>query len=211
MALVTVTEIAALLGISPTPLQEQQLDLYRTMAIGEIEGWLGRPISPQTYTDEEVFPDASGNIYVNMTPVIEVTEMRLDDAPVETDTYQVTPWGVKGFYRDYRFSQTVWSDWYTLGLTVTIDYVAGLETPDAVNSLIANGVANKFRNANAANSLSVAGHTDVKAIKVEDYSIEYKTTNTNASLYAARTSPLLIFGNVADFAPIAGFKKRAFG
>lgn len=207
MALIDSDDIATLLGVSLTDEESDAIDLYIEFAVGEIEAWLGRPVEIRTFT-ELVEADSEGNVYLNNTPVHSVSSIAIDGEEQDLSFYQVHTWGLGG--ADWRggFSPLYYGTGYYGALEVT--YTAGLDSPAAVNSLIASGVIRKFNERKTRFAEEARDSIGVKEIKVEDYSVKYDT-ESDAVSYASGASPILIFQSESDFAPIKRYKRRAVG
>lgn len=208
--LITTDTIITLLGDDDA--DEDVLQTYIDFAVGEIEAYLGRPISIQTF-EEDVFPDVDGKAYLLNTPVVSVTSVSYDGDVVEADLYTTTPWGVEDLYYVARAGHIV--EWDPLegypGYTdavVTITYTAGLDTPQAVNSVIAAGVIRKYRERAADISRDTDGMSGIKEVRVEDY--QYKFHDDSVGLYGSGANSILIFRAEQDFMPIKRYKRRGF-
>lgn len=208
--LITSDDIILLLGDNTA--DEDVLDLYITYAVGEIEAYLGRPISVQTFT-EDVYPDVDGKAFLLNTPVVSVTSVTYNSEVIDADLYTTTPWGVEDLFYVARAGHIV--EWDPLegypgfnDAVATIVYTAGLDTPQAVNSVIAGGVIRKYRERDGEIDRATAGANELKEVRVEDYQYKYKDDTTG--LYGSGASPLLIFRSENDFLSIKRYKRRGF-
>ena len=219
MALITVDDIETLLGENLTSDDESVIELYIQFAVGEIEAWLGRPISIKTF-EEEVLADADGRVYLANTPVVSVTSITVDGELKDDDFYTVTPWGLEDVY--YRSRGGV-VDYWELGESqkvvdefyepeILVEYTAGLDTPDGVNSVIAAAVIRKWQERRAQIAKAESGAEFVEQIKVEDYFIKYEDTTTfQTSSYVAGANPMTMFRSDKDFVTIKRYKRRSIG
>jgi hypothetical protein len=208
--LITTDTIITLLGDDDA--DEEVLQIYVDLAVGEIEAYLGRPISVQTF-EEDVYPDVDGKAYLLNTPVVSVTSVSYDGDVVEPDLYTTTPWGLEDLYYVARAGHVV--EWDPLegypGFTdavVTVEYTAGLDTPMAVNSVIAAGVIRKYRERRAEMERTQDGTTGLKEVRVEDY--QYKFTDDTTGMYGSGANAILMFRSEQDFMPIKRYKRRGF-
>ena len=219
MALISVDDIETLLGENLSSDDESVIELYIQFAVGEIESWLGRPISIKTF-EEDVIADADGRIYLAHTPLVSVTSITVDGEVKDDNFYTVTPWGLEDVY--YRTRGGV-IDYWELGESqkvvdefyepeIIVEYTAGLDTPDSVNSLIASGVIRKWQERRAQIAKSESGADFIEQIKVEDYFIKYEDTTTfQTSSYVAGANPMTIFRSEKDFINIKRYKRRSIG
>jgi hypothetical protein len=219
MALICVDDIETLLGEDLDSDEQSVIELYINFAVGEIEAWLGRPISVQSF-EEDVIADADGRVYLSNTPVIAVTAITVDGEAKEDDFYTVTPWGLENVY--YRTRGGV-VDYWELGdpqrvidefyePEIVVEYTAGLDTPEAVNSVIAAGVIRKWNERKAQLAKAAGGAENIEQIKVEDYMIKYEnSSNFQTSSYVANANPMTIFRHDVDFNSIKRFRKRSIG
>ena len=208
--LVTPDTIITLLGDDSA--DEDVIQTYIDFAVGEIEAYLGRPISIQSF-EEDIYPDVDGKAYFLNTPVVSVTSVSYDGDVIESDLYTTTPWGLEDLYYVARAGHVV--EWDPLegypGFTdavVTVEYTAGLDTPQAVNSVIAAGVIRKYRERAAEITRSDDGTTGLKEVRVEDY--QYKFQDDTTGLYGSGANAILIFRSESDFMPIKRYKRRSF-
>jgi hypothetical protein len=217
MALITVDDIELLLGQTLDSDDETVIDMYITFAVGEIESYLGRTITIQSFT-EEVIPDADGRAFLSNTPVITVDSVSVDGESKPTDYYIVTPWGLENIYYknrggvitywDLSDPQRVVDQFYEP--EIVVEYTSGLDTPDAVNSLIAAGVIRKWNERKTQIDRMNSGGDGINQIKVEDYFIKYEDSNTfQTSSYIAGANPITIFRSEKDFINIKGFRRRS--
>jgi hypothetical protein len=217
MSLITVDEIEMLLGVTFSAEEESVIELYINFAVGEIEAWLGRPVSVQSF-QEDVIADADGRVYLSNTPVVAVTSITVDGEVKEDDFYLVTPWGLENIY--YRTRGGV-VDYWELGdpqkvvdefyePEIIVEYTAGLDTPDGVNSVIAAGVIRKWNERKTQLAKDDNDANAINQIRIEDYFIKYEDATTfQTSSYIAGSNPITIFRNDADFNSIKRFKRRS--
>lgn len=203
--LITPDEISTLTGVTFDGDDEDLVTLLILFAVGEIETWLGRPVSIQSFM-EYVRPDSEGRVYLEKTPVVEVESVTLDGVGITSNYYGVTTWGLE--YWDYAYSFTdIYTDDY-LNTALLVEYRAGLDTPMAVNSVIAAGVANAYTDKKTKAKIAASGHAGVKELTVEDYTVKYEGSAAAKTAYAAGATPLTIFASEADFFTIKRLKKR---
>ena len=214
MALIEIDDIADLLGVTFTTNEETVVELYLDFAKGELEAYLGRPLEPESFT-EIVVPDADGNIYLSNTPVQTIASVSVGSTLTDSNYYTVMPWGLRMDFvsNQYNSIGTDSGDLVYLydfeEVEYTVDYTGGLDTPAAVNSVLAAVVIrawqDRVKNIQQTNA-SVVG---VKEMRVEDYSIEYDTTLSNSAYYNSGGNPITMFRSEADFLPVKRFKRRA--
>lgn len=219
MALITVDDIETLLGENLSSDDESVIELYIQFAVGEIEAWLGRPISIKTF-EEDVLADADGRIYLANTPVVSVTSITVDGQLKDDNFYTVAPWGLEDvYYRsrggvvdywEFGESQKVVDEFYEP--EILVEYTAGLDTPDGVNSVIAAAVIRKWQERRAQIAKAEGGAEFIEQIKVEDYFIKYEDTTTfQTSSYVAGANPITMFRSDKDFITIKRYKRRSIG
>lgn len=219
MALVTVDDIELLLGQTLDSDDESVIDMYINFAVGEIEAWLGRPITIKSF-EEEVIPDADGKIFLLNTPVVSIETVTVDGMVKPDNFYLATPWGIENVYYKNRGGvvtywelsdpQRVVDQFYEP--EVLVSYTAGLDTPDAVNSVIAAGVIRKWNERKAQLIRMEAGADSIDQIKVEDYFIKYESASTfQTSSYIAGANPITIFRSDKDFVTIKRYRRRSIG
>lgn len=220
MALISVDDIATLLGETLDSDDETVIELYINFAVGEIEAWLGRPISVTSFS-EDVIADADGIIYLSNTPVVSVTSITIDSEVQDLANYNTMPWGIEAPYFKSRVGVI---DYWTEGDRVISDfdefyepeiivaYTAGLDTPDGVNSVIASAVIRKWEERKTTIQKAAAGSTGIEKLRVEDYAIEYESGNTfQTSSYGSGANPMTMFRSDKDFNSIKRFKRRSIG
>lgn len=208
--LVTTDTIITLLGDDDA--DEDVIQLYIDFAVGEIEAYLGRPISVQSF-EEDIYPDVDGKAYFLNTPVVSVTSVSYDGDVIDVDLYTTTPWGLEDLYYRARAGHVV--EWDPLegypGFTdavVRVEYTAGLDTPQAVNSVIVAGVIRKYRERSAEIGRATDGSLGLKEVRVEDY--QYKFQDDATGMYGSGANAILIFRSESDFMPIKRYKRRSF-
>lgn len=208
--LITPDQIAALLGDSNA--DEDVLQMYIDFAVGELEAWLGRPISVQEF-EEEYVADVDGKVFLQHTPVVSVDSVVTDAGDtIDADLYTTTTWGLEDFF---YFAGPVYEfdlddlDWpYHQYITVT--YQAGLDTPNAVNSVIANAVMRKYRERTVDMAKDSDGSTGLEEIRVEDYALKYSTGDSSSAMYNGTGNSILMFRSENDFMAIKRYKRRSF-
>ena len=215
MALIEVDDIADLLGVKLTTNEETVVEYYLDFAKGELEAYLGRPIEVESFT-ETVVADADGRIYLSDTPVESVSSVTINGEEQSTDFYRVTPWGIElGLTgTSYSSSEFGLDSSYLFDLydaDIVVDYMAGLDTPAAVNSVMAAVVMRAWRDRQSSLQQSEDGHTGIKEIRVEDYAVEYDIGSRNSSYYSGGGNPITMFRHEADFIPVKRFKRRSSG
>ena len=214
MALIEIDDIADLLGVTFTVNEETVVEYYLDFAKGELEAYLGRPLEPEAFT-EIVVPDADGNIYLSNTPVQTIASVSVGSTLTDSDYYTVMPWGLRMDFvsNQYNSIGTDSGDLVYLydfeEVEYTVDYTGGLDTPAAVNSVLAAVVMRAWRDRVQDIQQTNASVVGVKEIRVEDYSIEYDTTSQNSAYYRAGANPITMFRSEADFLPVKRFKRRS--
>lgn len=208
--LITPDQIMLLLGDENA--DEDVLQMYIDFSVGEIEAWLGRPISVQTF-EEEYVPDVDGKIFVQNTPVVSITSVEVDGDVISSDLYSATVWGVEDFYyfntfASYEFDLEDLDFPYERPAIVT--YTAGLDTPMAVNSLIAEAVLRKYRERLVDIGKDADGTTGIDEIRVEDYAVKYGKGSATSAMYNGTGNSILMFRSENDFMPIKRYKRRSF-
>lgn len=208
--LITSDTIITLLGDDAA--DEDVLNIYIEFAVGEIEAYLGRPVSIQEF-EETIFPDVDGKAYLMNTPVVSVSSVDYAGDVIDPDLYTTTPWGLEDLYYVGRAGYVV--EWDPLegypgfqDPVVTVAYSAGLDTPSAVNSVIAAGVIRKYRERAAQINQDLDGSGGLKEVRVEDY--QYKFQDDTVGLYGAGGNNVLIYRSEQDFLPIKRYKRRGF-
>lgn len=219
MALLTIEDIQTYLGRNLSTQEEDRLEMLLDLAIGEIEGYLGRPVGPTEFV-EEVEIDEGGKIFLSNTPVISVDSISINGEEINTDFWKPTKWGIQYLDSSPSLYDPVFvgSGWY--GEIAIVEYTAGIDNR-AINSLLLFGVVNKLNEfpvpvdvgcsttaeVDVIPDPSTAGQA-VKRIKVEDFEVEYESaTKAKVSAYASQSSSMLIFPSVLDFISIKRFKR----
>ena len=213
--MITVDEIEALYGQTLTAAQRTEVSMYIEFAIGEVEAYLGRPVTATTVTDEKILPDSDGACYFKITPVIgpSITALTVNgdviDDPNEFIT--VTPWGIDNLWEQTLAASTTTSPdidrvaYY--GGTVLVSYTGGLDFPNAIKSLVTRGVLRKFSEAEANRLRIASGRVGIKKVQVEDFAVEYE--RPLASSRSSGTSSIAIFESETDFWSIRRYKRRS--
>lgn len=208
--LITADDIILLLGDEDA--DPDVLDMYIDFAVGEIEAYLGRPITVETFT-EDIYPDVDGKVFLLNTPVVSVVSVDYDGDTVDSDLYTTTPWGIEDLFYVARAGHII--EWDPLegypgfsDAVMSVEYTAGLDTPNAVNSVIASGVVRKYRERAVDIGRDVEGSTGLTEIRVEDY--QRKFSDSDQGYYGTGGSGILIFKAESDFAPIKRYKRRGF-
>lgn len=208
--LVTPDTIITLLGDDDA--DEDVIQIYIDLAVGEIEAWLGRPISVQTF-EEEYIPDTDGKIFLHHTPVVAVTEVSIDGDVLDEDLYTTTSWGIEDFFYFADFISPVYDfdlDDLEFERYVTVIYQAGLDTPQAINSVIVNAVIRKYRERGVDITKASEGSTGLEEIRVEDYALKYATGDMSSAMYNGTGNSLMMFRSENDFMAIKRYKRRSF-
>lgn len=216
--LATTDDIETFLNVTFSNDQLDQAELLLDLAIGEIEGYLGRPVGPTEFTEEALL-DSDGRIFLNNTPVIDVSSVTLEGTELDADWYEVTKWGIQNVsaWAPAYDPILINSDWAGQD-RVVVEYTAGIINR-AINSLLIQGVARKMIESGAGSSTTVTtdvGSVDmpanVKRIKVEDFEIEAETNSTTTrSMYASSAGVLSIFPSELDFLSIKKYRKVRTG
>ena len=207
----TVEEIQTLMMMTFTDEQAAACQLLITLAEGEIEGFLGRPIQPTSFEDEQVFPDANGSVYLKNTPVITIDELTVNDEVKGTDFFTATEYGM----------DNIWEMWWNYvpvdmehvptdlvyGGRIVVSYTAGLDYPQAIKSLVIAGVMNKMREFITKANKDSQNAAGVKRLKIEDYEIEWEAGSSYSSSPSAAGSNITIFQSDKDFLSIKQWRK----
>lgn len=183
-------------------------EMYIDMAIGEIEAWLGRPVTVQAFTESH-FPDALGTIYLNKTPVVSVTSVTVNDTLEADDFFTVTSYGLENiFEQSYDYATISANEIDTnaiYGATVVVEYTGGLDFPMAVRSLVLRSVIAAMHRGKAEAARDEAGAVGARKIQVQDYTIEYERAASSSR--SGGNSALSMFQSDSDFATIKRYKK----
>jgi len=212
MALISVDDIVAIIGDTTIDSDDETiLQFYIDFAQGELEAWLCRPITVETFTTVAV-SDADGRVYLPNTPIVSVTSVTIETILQDTDYYTITPWGLEMGFSSYASSLTSESaylyDWKEPEITVV--YTAGLDAPQAINSAIVGVVIRQWNERKAGLAKDASSALGIKEMRVEDYSIEYDAGGTNDySAYSSGATPIIMFRSDADFNSVKRFKRRS--
>ena len=211
--MVTTDDIELLYGQTLTADEEAEVEYWIEAAIGEIEAYLGRPVTLTTFTDEEVLPSSNGIAYFKNTPVVSISALTVNGEVISDieDWITIAPYGIDNLWEQTFQVPTIDAENLDrishYGAEVLVTYVAGLDFPEAIRGLVLAGVLAKF-SMNAANRVKIAsGTVGVKRIEVEDYALEYE--RPLASSRSSGTSSLLVFQSETDFWSIKRYKRRS--
>ena len=211
MALITSDDIALLLGVTYSGDDEDRVNLWIDLAIGELEAWLGRPIQVESFT-EVVIADADGRVFLSNTPVVSISSVEVDGTTLDPDSYTVTPWGLEGMWprNQYGVIDYGLDDYDDFDdPEITVEYTAGLDEPNGVNSVIAFGVMRLWGEAEARAATQANEVTGIEEMRVEDYSLKFYDGDTfQSSSYGSGANPLTVFRSDKDFNSIKRYKKR---
>lgn len=215
MALITVDDIVALIGDSTIDSDDETiLQMYLDFAQGELEAWLGRPVTVESFTEIAV-ADVDGRVYLPNTPVVSVTSVTINDEVQDTDFYTVVPWGIEFSFVNAPMTTTLEleSSYAYDGLNepeITVVYTAGLDAPNVVNSALAAVVIRQWNERRSLMAKDAADALGVKEMRVEDYSVEYHPDSTSGNTnYSAGANPITLFRHDADFNSVKRYKRRA--
>lgn len=155
--LVTPDEVGAFMDATLTEHERIMAQIYIDNLVNQIEVWLGRPITIQTFT-EVVEPSHDGIGYFRNTPVQsieQIEELAPDVWAVPSfqsySYWSATTYGIDGMYGPLR-----------------VRYTAGLDSPKAAKSLVLAVVAGEIRKGKQG------GYRGVASIEVEDYTIKFE-------------------------------------
>lgn len=210
--MVTVDEVEILYGQDLTADERTEVEMYIGFAVGEIEAYLGRPATVQSFT-ETVLPDAEGACFLKNTPVVSVTALTVNDEVISdiSDWITITPWGIDNLWEQTLEIPSITTEQIDrvgyYGAEVTITYTAGLDFPEALRGLVMRGVLRKFTEQSANRLRVTSGHVGFKKVQVEDYMVEYE--RPLASSRSSGTSSIAIFESETDFWSIKRYKRRS--
>jgi hypothetical protein len=208
-AVPTPDEIAEILGTEFDDAAETACQYYIDNAIGEIETYLGRPVSVTEFTDEEHFPDHNGTIYLNTTPVVDVSAVTVDGEVVDVADYIVTAYGIENIWDVLGFSTGFGiSDTVTGEPVFLVTYTAGLDFPASVRSLVMNGVLGAMGARSTGTVAYASGTVGARRISVEDYEIDFGTSSASTGISGGGSKR--IFSD-DDLRILNRLKRRAVG
>lgn len=202
--LITVDELMTLIGGTFSADDEDVLQMYLDFAVGELETYLGRPVTIQEFT-EDVVPDASGDVFLSQTPVHSISSIQVDGVESEPYMYTVTPWGFKyaahpsNFYLGYSTYESF----------ITVTYEAGLDTPASVNSVIANVIIRQWNERVTQANRVATGTSGLAELRVEDYARKFHD-QSGSNMYAVGANAIHLFRHDGDFLPVRRYKRRSF-
>jgi len=212
--MVVPSDFEPLVGRALTGDEETEIQMYIDFAIGEIEAWLGRPVTLTQFEDEQVLPDANGACYFKNTPVVSVESLTISGDVISTpsDFVTLTPYGFDNLWEQSNLATPPLTldavdrvGYY--GAEVLVSYTAGLDFPQAVKSLVTRGVLKKFKEELGSRARLNSGHIGLKKIQVEDFMTEYE--RPLASSRSSGTSSIAIFESETDFWSIRRYKRRS--
>jgi hypothetical protein len=212
--MVTVDDIETLYGQTLTTAERAEVEMYIGFAIGEVEAYLGRPVTATTVEDEKILPDADGACYFKITPVIgpSVSALTINGQVIADpeNFITVTPWGIDNIWEQTLEIPTLETNTIDrvgyYGAEVLVSYTGGLDFPEAIKGLVTRGVLRKYAESAGNRLRNSQGHAGLKKIQVEDYMIEYE--RPLASSRSSGTSAITIFESETDFWSIKRYKKR---
>ena len=204
---VTVDDIQEYLDTEFDENAETACEFLIDNAIGEIEAYLGRPVTVTTIEDESHFPGYNGEIYLLNTPVVAITALAVDGEAVDLDLFTVTSYGFENIWEalDFTTGSVDITDSLTGEPEIVVSYTAGLDFPAAIRSLVMKSVIDHMSTRSAANTLYADGSFGVRRISVEDYEIDWGVSGSAAALGSGQHGMF----NDADFMRIQRYKKRA--
>lgn len=208
----TASDIETLIGRSLTAEETTEVEMYIEFAIGEIEAWLGRPVTVQTFTGEKYIADHNGRCFFLNTPVVSITSLTVNGESISSpeDYITVMPYGFDGLWeQDIEWpgvndGEIDRPGYY--GSEVTVTYTAGLDFPQAIKSLVTRAVWRKFNQAVAERAKLSEGHHGISKIEVEDYTLEYD--HQAASSRSSGSSSINMFESDTDFKSIKRYRRR---
>lgn len=210
--MITVEDIATLMQTELTPAQEAAVELYIELAIGEIEAYLGRPVTIREFTDN-AYPNAYGSVFLKETPVVTIDAININGDDVSDTYFTMTSYGLENIfdnswpYKPITANTIDTNHLYEAELVVT--YTAGLDFPTAVKALVASAVIRRMRSDASELTKSSLGAGGARMIKVQDFQIEYE--RVASSSVSGGNSALSMFQSLADFATIERYRKRNIG
>lgn len=213
-ALITASDIESAFGRAFTAEETTNCELFIELAMGEIETYLGRPITIQEFTESYV-SDHNGSVYFRNTPVVTIEDLEVNGETITTPStfVTITPFGFDGIWEqsiEYPGVGALEQDrpgYY--GADITVTYTAGLDFPQAVRSLVFFGVLQKMRREDADRTKAASSQSGTKRIKDEDYEIEFERVAGSSS--SSGSSSIVVFGSPADFISIERLKRRGIG
>lgn len=210
--MITADEIATLMQTEFTPAQTAAAELYIELAIGEIEAYLGRPVTIREFTDN-VYPDYNGTIFLRETPVVTIESITVNGEVVADDHFTFTPYGLTNIFENTWRYKPITANTIDINhlyeAELTVSYTAGLDFPAAVKALVASAVIRALRTGTTELTKTTLGASGARRIQVQDFQIEYE--RVASSSVSGGTSALSLFGSIADFATIERYKKRVIG
>jgi hypothetical protein len=188
--LATVRDVEAALRRQVTDDEAGVLPEIIALVEGEIEAYIGRTLTATERTDTFVVQGDEDRLRLASTPVVSVTEVKVDGTVIDVDTYRVRPWGVEFAYVfavPFGLSGT--------GTTVEITYVGGLSTTvvgyAALRSIVAGRCARILGVSNAVTSAADPGI--VESLSVEGWSVSYRPEAAGRSWTEEETKTLRAF------------------
>lgn len=215
--ILSLTQLEAILGRSMDPDEATSAELYIENAVGEIEAWLGRPVTPTEFVDEEHFPDNNGTIYFTTTPVISLDELSVDGEAQDLDYFTVTKYGIEGVWDVIDFSPGPIdiAGSLTGEPVILVSYTAGYPIGGplfiAVRSLVTNGVVGMLSERGAFMSRTSNSSHGARRIAVEDFEVDYGSSDSHASSSTGASGGAVarIFSDSA-LSSIKRYKRRGF-
>jgi hypothetical protein len=216
--MITAQEIALLTGQELDAENIQRIELLIEFSLGEIEAYLGRPVTVREF-EEKMVPDHHGTCYFSMTPVVTIDDLEINGtAYVPDELVTKTPFGFTDLWNGYNsFGSAITPSMLSYGYSgrqdvygadIFVRYTAGLDFPSVIRSLVARGVARKSLEDEGNRVRREEGHTGMRRIQVEDFMVEYD--RPLASSRSSGTSSILVFESETDFYPIRRLKRRGF-
>lgn len=165
--LVTIRDIEAALRREVTEDEANVLPEVIQLVEGEVETEIRRTLTVQERTETFLMDRAEDRIRLANSPVVAVSEVKVDGNVVDAETYRVWPWGLD-FYAPF---------FGTVPLSVEVTYTGGLDVNGrvgmaALRSICAYRIA-RILGVNDAVAVA-ADPTIVESISVEGYSVSYR-------------------------------------
>lgn len=164
MSLIASDDVAKYLGLDFSETEEEMVSTIIGIIEPELEAYLMRPLTVQSITAEtHVLLDDDRAVYLDATPVVAVSQLKVNGAVVQAADYVARPWGVEALF-----------GW--LPVTdgqpplIEVDYTGGIDGANepALKGKVLRVVAREFRrvrdDALAAKRLSAEGY----AVEYED-------------------------------------------
>lgn len=186
--LATVRDVEAALRRQVTEDEAGVLPEVIALVEGEIEAYIGRTLTAAERTDTFNVVGDEDRLRLSSTPVVSVTEVKVDGTVVDASTYRVRPWGVE-------FCGIFATTSLTAPTVVEITYKGGLDASvvgyAALRSIVAGRIARILGVQNDVTS--AADPTIVESISVEGWSVSYRPEATGRSWTDEETKTLRAF------------------